>query len=168
MPAFTMTEWAILFLVLLLGWMLGLISRSGKKWRRLYESERDARAEEQREHDAALREANARIAELERARPAAAVAAVPPAAAAPATPHTLDLTRDDLTRLRDVTRGGERRLNAEGISRYRDIIAMSAEDEAALEQRLGMDPGYIEQEKWREQATLLDAGKFDEHSARFA
>ena len=76
MPTFTTNQWAILFLVLLLGWLLGLISRSGgAKWRRAYETERDARIEERREHDAALTTATARIAELERARPAAAVGA---------------------------------------------------------------------------------------------
>ena len=55
MPAFTTNQWAILFLVLVLGWLLGLISRSGgAKWRRAYEAERDARVEEQREHNMAL------------------------------------------------------------------------------------------------------------------
>ena len=47
MPEFTTNQWAILFLVLVLGWLLGLISRSGgKKWKRAYEAERDARIEE--------------------------------------------------------------------------------------------------------------------------
>lgn len=164
MPAFTMTEWAILFLVLLLGWLLGLISRSGgKKWRGLYESERDARVEEQREHEAALTAANARIAELERERTARPAVAATPAA----TPGTLDLTRDDLTRIRGIGPSGERRLNAEGIHRYRDIAALSPADETALETKLGADDGYIEQEQWREQAALLDAGNFEEHGHRF-
>jgi predicted flap endonuclease-1-like 5' DNA nuclease len=168
MPAFTTTEWAILFLVFLLGWLLGLVSRSTKKWRRLYESERDARVDAQSEHDEALAAANRRIAELESTRPAAPAAVAAPAAAAAVTPGTLDLTRDDLTRIRGISAGGERRLNAEGLHRYRDLSAMSASDEAALETRLGMDPGYIEQEQWREQAALLADGKLDEHRSRFA
>jgi predicted flap endonuclease-1-like 5' DNA nuclease len=164
MPAFTTTEWAILFLVLLLGWLLGLVSRSGgKKWRRLYESERDARAEEQREHDAALDAAQQRIAELERARPVPAAKPVAPTA----TPATLDLTGDDLTRISGISAAGARRLNVEGIHRYRDIIGLSQADETALEERLGMDPGYILQEQWREQAALLDDGQIEEHRARF-
>ncbi|WP_294394423.1 hypothetical protein [uncultured Sphingomonas sp.] len=167
MPAFTTTEWAILFLVLLLGWLLGLISRSGKKWRRLYESERDARAEEQREHEVALSAANARIAELERGRVAPAAAGAPLAGTATSTPDTLDLTHDDLTRIRGIGRSGERRLNAEGIYRYSDLVALTPAQEASLEHKLGADDGYIEQEQWREQAALLDAGRQDEHRARF-
>jgi predicted flap endonuclease-1-like 5' DNA nuclease len=162
MPAFTPTEWGILFLVFLLGWLLGLLSRSGgRKWRRLYESERDARAEEQRE----LTAAHARIAELEAAVPAAAP--VVTRTAPVATPATLDLTRDDLTRITGITTAGERRLNGEGIYRYADLANLTPEGEAALEQRLGADPGYIEQERWREQAALLADGKLDEHRSRF-
>src|SRR3954464_14287255 len=117
MPEFTTNQWAILFLVLVLGWLLGLISRSGgKKWKRAYEAERDARIDEQR----ALETAHARIVELENARPAvvarAPVAPVAPVAAAPLqTTSTLDLTRDDLSRIRGVGTAGQRRLNEEGI-----------------------------------------------------
>jgi predicted flap endonuclease-1-like 5' DNA nuclease len=164
MPAFSTSQWAILFLVLLLGWLLGLLSRTGgAKWRRAYETERDARIAEQNEHGQVLTQANARIAELERARPAAAVAP----SAATATPGTLDLTRDDLGRIRGIGRAGERRLNAAGIHRYRDITGLSPAEEAALEERMGADPGYIEQEQWREQAALLDDGKDEEHDRRF-
>ncbi len=163
MPAFTTSQWAILFLVLLLGWLLGLLSRSGgAKWRRAYESERDARVAEQGEHEQALATANARIDELERARPAP-VAPVAPAS----TPATLDLTRDDLTRISGISRAGERRLNGAGIHRYRDIAALSPGDEAALEERMGADTGYIEQEQWREQAALLADGRLEEHARRF-
>ena len=97
MPTFTTNQWVVVFLVLLLGWLLGLISRSGgAKWRRAYEAERDGRIEENREHAAALEAANARIAELERARPAVVAQ---PVAAPVATAETLDLTRDELTAL---------------------------------------------------------------------
>lgn len=167
MPEFTTNQWAILFLVLVLGWLLGLISRSGgKKWKRAYEAERDARAEEQAELEAA----RTRIAELEAARPAPVVAARAPAVAPAApvpTPDTLDLRRDDLALIRGVGPAGARRLNEEGIYRYSDITGLTTEEEVALERRLGADEGYIEQERWREQAALLDAGQFDEHRARF-
>jgi predicted flap endonuclease-1-like 5' DNA nuclease len=163
MPAFSTSQWAILFLVLLLGWLLGLLSRTGgAKWRRAYETERDARIAEQNEHAEALAAANNRIAELERQKPAAAIAA-----SAPATPDNLDLTHDDLARIRGIGRGGERRLNAEGIHRYRDIVALSPSEEAALEERMGADPGYIEQEQWRAQAALLADGRVDEHERRY-
>ena len=165
LASFTTNQWIILFLVLLLGWLLGLISRSGgAKWRRAYEAERDARIAEEREHAAAVEAANARIAELERARPAAAAAAV---AAPVTTADTLDLRKDDLTRINGISAGGERRLNSEGIYRYSDLIALAPAEEAALETRMGADPGYIEQERWREQAALLAEGRVDEHRARF-
>lgn len=156
MPAFTTSQWAILVLVLLLGWLLGLLSRTGgAKWRRAYEEERDARAAEQGEQAAALAEAQARIAELERARPVVAPAA--PAAA----------PRDELARIRGIGAAGERRLNAAGIHRFRDITALTAADEAALEERMGADQGYIEQEQWREQAALLADGRFEDHARRY-
>ena len=165
MLGFTTNQLAILFLVLLLGWLLGLISRSGgAKWRRAYEAERDARTAEQRDHAAALAAAEARIAELERARPAVAA---PVAAPVPSRTETLDLTRDDLARIHGIGAAGERRLNAEGIYRYADITALTPAEETALEDRMGADHGYIEQERWREQAAMLAQGKTDEHRATF-
>jgi len=66
MVGFTANQWAILFLVLVLGWLLGMMSRSGgARWRR-------AAADERAAHDktrAELKAAHARIAELERERP---------------------------------------------------------------------------------------------------
>ena len=167
MPAFAnfgTNEWVILFLVLVLGWLLGLVSRSGgAKWRRAYEAERDARIEEQREHEKALAAADARIAALE-----ATPAVVAPVTPAPVvTADTLDLRRDDLSIIRGIGKGGERRLNAAGIYRYADVANLAPADEEMLEQKLGADPGYIEQESWREQAALLEQGKIDEHRARF-
>jgi predicted flap endonuclease-1-like 5' DNA nuclease len=172
-PEFTTNQWAILFLVFVLGWLLGLVSRSGgKKWKRAYEAERDARADEQAELEAA----RARIAELEAtpsARPVEVPVVVPadaPVAEAVAetpTAETLDLRRDDLARIRGIGPAGERRLNEEGIYRYSDITGMTPEEELALERRLGADEGYIEQEQWRDQAAMLDAGRIDEHRATY-
>jgi len=171
-PEFTTNQWAILFLVLVLGWLLGLVSRSGgRKWKRAYEAERDARAEEQAELEAA----RARVAELEAATPVVAAPAVatpvteePVAAEAPVTTtETLDLTRDDLSRIRGIGAAGQRRLNEEGIYRYADITGLTPAEEAELEQRLGADEGYIEQEQWREQAALLESGQYDQHRATY-
>ena len=67
MIAFTPNQWAILFLTLVLGWLLGMMSRSGgARWRRAAADERTARERVETERDAA----RARIAELERERPA--------------------------------------------------------------------------------------------------
>ena len=165
MPEFTTNQWAILFLVLVLGWLLGLVSRSGgKKWKRAYEAERDARADEQAELEAA----RARVAELEAAQPAATPVVEEPVAAAPVTTtETLDLTRDDLSLIRGIGTAGQRRLNEEGIYRYSDITGMTPAEEADLETRLGADEGYIEQEQWREQAALLESGEIDRHRATY-
>lgn len=63
MPEFTTNQWAILVLVLVLGWLLGLLSASGGgRWRREYEREREARLADEARH----READARLADYER------------------------------------------------------------------------------------------------------
>lgn len=59
MQSFTVTQWAILALVFVAGWLLGLASHpGGRKWRDRYAAERDAHAQ-------ARRDADARIAALE-------------------------------------------------------------------------------------------------------
>ena len=73
MASFTPEFWLILGLTLVLGWVLGLMSRSGGgRWKRELRTEREAHAAALRERDERLREADARIAELERTRPATA------------------------------------------------------------------------------------------------
>jgi predicted flap endonuclease-1-like 5' DNA nuclease len=168
MPAFTTQQWVILFLVFVLGWLLGLLSRSTKKWRRAYESERDARIEDQREHAAALETCQARIAELERERVAVAPIATTPAVVDPGvSPSTLDLRRDDLSLIRGLGPEGEQDLNEEGIYRYDQLIGMTPLEESELEDRLGADRGYIRQEHWRDQAKLLADGQIEAHRATY-
>ena len=67
---FTTNQWAIVALVFILGWLLGLLSRSDRGWRRRYEEEHAALVALRKEHDAHVRATNARIAELERHQPA--------------------------------------------------------------------------------------------------
>lgn len=63
---FTPSFWLILFLTLVLGWVLGLMSRSGGgKWKRELKLERE-------KHAAELKARDARIVELERHRPVVA------------------------------------------------------------------------------------------------
>ena len=70
--SFNFTEWVILALVFVLGWLVGLASRSGKKWRGRYEAERDAHASYRRDTDARIAAIDAREAEFgHRAAPAA-------------------------------------------------------------------------------------------------
>jgi predicted flap endonuclease-1-like 5' DNA nuclease len=164
MPVFTTDQWAILALVFLLGWLLGLLSRSGgAKWRREAAAEREARIAAERDRDARLAAANARIAELERHAPAITAAGTGGSIAAAASGR-----RDDLTLIRGIDRARETRLNEEGIHAFRDITALSADGEAALETRLGITPGTVAREEWRAQADLLARGRADEHRARWA
>jgi predicted flap endonuclease-1-like 5' DNA nuclease len=167
MPTFTTNQWVILFLVFVLGWLLGLLSRSSKKWRLAYETERDARIDEQREHAAALETSQARIAELERQRPVVTTVPAASTSASAATASNLDLRRDDLSVIRGLGAEGEADLNDEGIYRYAQIADMTPAEEIELEDRLGADRGYIGQEQWREQARLLADGRVDEHRAKF-
>ena len=68
-PAF----WLILGLTLVLGWVLGLMSRSGgKRWKRELARERDEHKAAIRNRDAQIDALKARTAEMERARPATA------------------------------------------------------------------------------------------------
>jgi predicted flap endonuclease-1-like 5' DNA nuclease len=162
MLQFTTNQWAVVGLVLVLGWLLGLLSRSGAgKWRRQAEEEQQLRLAAQEHFDARIKAANARIAELEKTAPAIGAGTGGAIAAAAAG------KRDDLSLIRGIGRAGETRLNECGIHSYRDITGMSETEEAELEGRIGAEPGYIEQERWREQAALLAAGQTDEHRERY-
>jgi len=150
MADYSTNEWIILFLVLILGILIGLLLHPGSaRYRREAEEERAARIEAERANAARIGAANTRIAELERYAPpiGAGTAAAVGAAASGA--------RDDLSLIRGVGRERETRLNELGIHRYRDITALSAEEEAALEGRMGLEPGTIAREEWRDQAALL-------------
>lgn len=70
--SFTPEFWMILGLTLVLGWVLGLMSRSGGgRWKRELAVEREAHAASKRDYEARIAEHDRRIAEYERARPAA-------------------------------------------------------------------------------------------------
>ncbi|WP_156678345.1 hypothetical protein [Sphingomonas profundi] len=160
--AISFNQLALYFLVLVLGWLLGLLSRSrGGRWRRQYEAERDQRLALETAHADRDAAARARIAELERHEPAIAAGTAGSIAAAASG------RRDDLSLIRGIGSAGEARLNDAGIHRFVDLSRMSDSDAAALEGRLGATPGTIAREEWREQAALLASGRVDEHRARF-
>jgi len=55
MEYFTANGWVILGLTLVIGWLLGLLSRSGgSKWKSAYNRERDAHLALRKEHEALL------------------------------------------------------------------------------------------------------------------
>jgi predicted flap endonuclease-1-like 5' DNA nuclease len=156
---FTANQWAILALVLILGWLIGLLSRSGgARWRRAYEGEIAAR----RDAEAQLAASRERIAELERqgGHPVGPGTAGAIGAAAAGN-------RDDLALIRGVGRDREISLNDAGLYRYRQIEALSDSDAAALETRLGLKSGTIAYEEWREQAALLREKGVDAHRTRW-
>ncbi|WP_076068630.1 hypothetical protein [Sphingomonas montana] len=166
MPGFDTNQWAVLLLVLVLGWLLGLMSRSGaSKWRRAYRAEQADHAALRAEHDTRLAAANARIAELERAAP---VAGGLGAGIGGGLGNGRTGQCDDLSLIRGVGLSGAARLNDHGVHDYRDISRMSAADEAALESRMGVQPGHIARERWREQADMLAAGRHDDHRHLFS
>jgi predicted flap endonuclease-1-like 5' DNA nuclease len=157
---FTTNQWAIVVLVLVLGWLLGLLSRSGSgRWRRAYEEEHAAR----QSADAHLAAARARSTELERQLAGHPVGPGTAAAIGAAAAGQ----RDDLALIRGIGRTGETQLNEAGLHRYRQIEDLSAADEAALETRLGLDPGTIARDRWREQAMLLRERRGEEHHALY-
>lgn len=163
----TPTQWATLALVLVLGWVFGLLSRSGgKRWKQELAAERSSRAEERkgyeerlRANDARVEASNKRIAELETHAPATVGAGAVGAAARG--------SRDDLSAIKGIGADGENRLNDAGYHSFKDIEKMSASDEAALEGRLGLAAGTIERENWREQAATLRSGDREGHRKRW-
>lgn len=99
MDPFTVNQWAIVALVFVAGWLLGLASHSGgRRWRERYAAERDAHATYRRDTDAriaaAKADADARVAaaearhrELERDH--ARLTAAAPVTASTVTPTTV-------------------------------------------------------------------------------
>jgi predicted flap endonuclease-1-like 5' DNA nuclease len=170
LPYHTLTQFAGLGLTLLAGWFLGLATApGGGKWRdRFHEEEsehvryRDETSEEIRTKTKRIRDLEADVARLGRGAPVAA-AAEPGAG----WRGWFGWGRDNLVRIRGIDEAREKRLNELGIKTYREIEKMTAEDEAALEQRLGVSGGTIGAEGWREQAALLGAGNEGEHARRF-
>jgi predicted flap endonuclease-1-like 5' DNA nuclease len=150
-------QWAIVALVFVLGWLLGLLSRGGAgRWRRQARAEEAARiAAEER-----LATANARIAELERDPPIGGGTAAAIGAAASGR-------RDDLSLIRGIGREREQRLNEEGVHGYRDLERLTDTDAAAIESRIGVPPGAIAREHWREQAATLRNEGVKAHRTRY-
>jgi len=157
---FTVNQWAIVGLVLVLGWLLGMLSRSGgARWRRAYEEERSAR----QDADVQLAAARGRIADLERQVAGHPIVAGTAAAIGAAASGQ----RDDLALIRGIGRSGETQLNEAGIYGYRQIEDLSAAEEAALETRMGLPSGIIARDRWREQAAMLRERRTAEHRARY-
>lgn len=81
---------------------------------------------------------------------------------APAAPEPSDAT-SDLTKIRGVDAGLAAALAAEGIANIEAIERLSAEQEIAIEEKLGLQPGHIAREQWRLQAALIGSGEEAAH-----
>lgn len=176
----TPTQFAVLALCLVAGWLFGLASHpGGRKWKERYRAEeaehkanreglmtRDARIKElERERDEALRHRNTGVA-------TAAVGTAATASVATGSSSRgggfFGWGRDNLSRIHGIDEPTEQALRGEGIKTYAAIEGLTAADEAALEDRLGFGRGRIAQQQWREQAAMLREGHDDEHSRRWA
>ena len=141
--SFTLNDIALLLVVLLAGLVLGMMMSGRGKYRRLWQDEKAAHRQSVKDRDARIAAADGRVSELERERP---VAVAPVATDGP----------DDLSRIGGISAAQETQLRTAGYHSYGQIAAMGAGDEATLEQQLGLKAGTITQERWREQAAMLD------------
>ena len=107
------------------------------------------------------------VAEIVEPAPAAPEVATEPPPPVPDKAWLGAAGYNDLTQIRGIDSGLNNRLFGLGVTRFADIEKLSAQDEMALEQRLNVPAGFIAREQWRDQAALLRAGNFAEHSARF-
>lgn len=146
--SFTLNDIALLLVALAIGLILGLMMSGRGKYRRAWRDEQAAHRAMVKDRDAQLEAANARIVELEKR--------TVPVGAAPVAGVAAE--RDDLSRIKGLSQAQEVSLNEAGYQRYGQIAALNGEQEAALEARLGLTPGTIARENWREQARALESG----------
>lgn len=174
----TPTQFAVLALVLLAGWLFGLASSSGgKKWKQRYRDEEAAHKAYRAEVAADLKTRDERLREIEAERDrlakerstatSTAAAAATGAAASGSGSGFFGWGGDNLSRIRGIDAELERALSQRGIKTYRAIEGLSEADERALEDDLRLRPGTIDAERWREQAAMLRAGHDDEHRSRW-
>lgn len=102
----TPTQFAVLGLLLIAGWLFGLASHpGGKKWKARYVAERDAHAAARKDGDIRANAAEKRVAELEREN-ARLLKAAPVAApvVAPVASSTIAPTRADVVQTQSNVR----------------------------------------------------------------
>lgn len=153
---FTPNEIVLLGLTLLIGLLLGLMMSGRGKYKRLWREELMSHRLTAKDRETRIADANARIAELETRRGpngTGTAAAIGGAAQG----------RDDLTAIRTISTQDEIALNEAGYHSYSQIAAMSAEQQATIEARLGRMPGLIARDEWPEQARMLADGQRDAH-----
>jgi len=174
----TPTQFAVLALLLLAGWLFGLASSSGgKKWKQRYRDEEAAHKAYRAEVAADLKTRDERLREVEAERDrlvkergtttTAATAAAGAAATSSGGGGFFGWGGDNLSRIRGIDAELERALGQRGIKAYRAIEQLTEAEERALEDDLRLRPGTIDAERWREQAAMLREGRDDDHRSRW-
>ncbi|MFZ2997196.1 hypothetical protein [Sphingobium sp.] len=153
---FTLNDIALLVVVLLAGLVLGMMMSGRGKYKRAWHDEQAAHRQTIKDRDARIAAADARMVEMERRPAVVAPAAVAGTAVAGSAVADSDHGRDDLSRINGIGQTQETVLNEAGYHRYAQIAALNAEQEGAIEARLGLKPGTIAHEDWRQQAHALD------------
>ncbi len=166
LPFETATQFTALGLTLIAGWFLGLASRSGgAKWRERYQDEQLAHKRYRDEAEDRIRALQAEVKTLQSQIPVAALASKDNPD--PAWRGWFGWGRDNLARIKGIDEAQAKQLNELGITTYREIEKMTPADEAGLERQLGLPPGAIAAQRWRDQAALLSAGNDSTHVAKF-
>ena len=144
--AFTLNEISLLVIALAIGLVIGLMISGRGKYKRLWRDERLA-------HRETIKERDGRLAAVASDRRAEA--------------GDIPGEQNDLTRIRGISANDAAELKAAGYHSYAQLGSIDREEQAALESRLGREPGTIDREEWRLQARLLEAGKVREHERRY-
>lgn len=157
-------------LLMLTGMALGYAANTrAALWRRRFEAERAHYADYRARSEARLTAATAAPPSITTPEPAALD--IPAMAASPNDPLPLSVTPDEdalppptppqarreLLRIEGIDDSIADRLEALGVTTIHDLATLTAEDELALELRLGLNAGTITRDKWCVQAALLDA-----------
>ena len=174
LPFQTPTQWAALAIALIAGMLLGLaFAPRHRKWRDRYHDEELAHSSFRTRAETELKERNTRVRALEdenlRLRetldkggmglPAGAAAV-----AATGSSGWFGRGGDDLSRIRGIDEVRAKQLHKLGFKSFADVENMRIDQALTAEQKLGMAPGAIAAEGWREQASLLRAGRHEEHA----
>ena len=100
--------------------------------------------------------------------PAPEIAAAPEAAPESApVPEPVAPAADDLTRMKGVGPRLADKLNSLGYTRFEQLAALTPDEAAALDARLGDFQGRLERDRWIEQASLLAKDDIAGYEATF-
>lgn len=137
------------------GGLIGyFINQQGGYWRRRFDDERAYYADYRARAEALVATRTPPIGSTDDAPAPLIVDHAAPAAPMPMSAPPAAHPRD-LTRIKGIDTALAARLHALGVASYEDLATLSAQDEMALELRLGLNAGTIARDQWRMQAQVL-------------